>query len=456
MLFRSTGWEDWQLLELPNEANDKSVIDKEKEEFTYQNNSNQYILRSLYKTHDQSAVAPVQLVSGLGFLYIFRQSKSNTLLVDRFVLDGLTNTLTRKLEVRFKRSKQKHKPSKNQKKGKNGLENIDSLDYTDINGQNFYEPTTELSIIKDLQNGWFSVVLLPTAEQDKQRWHIFAYNSDTKKVHLTTLRSSEEGLFDIKDYTILDPEPRKIPGIITRVLNLGNITITKGLSATKYDLQRERETEEEDEQGKKIKQLLRESVRVMLAVSTSAGNVISVSFAVAADGTLSQINETPATTIVRSFSREVLLPSSTLDNIKAIGQSNPPPQGQITGIGRGEEDAVVLTSETSTQLDSAKITEVKITDIQDYNRLYSQVKKIDDNTFEVTPNKTKGGNWEVVPPEETGLIYNGIVTAYQITSDGKLRVTALNHGLDNGDEVQIIDTKNYNGTYTVKIGRAHV
>lgn len=206
-----TGWENWRLLEFPNEVEDESVLNREKEEFTDQKDPKTYLLRSLYKTNDQSAIAPVQLVSGLGYIYVFRQSKTNTLLVDRFVLDGLTNTLTRKLEVRFKRSKQKYTPSKNQKKGETGLLNIDSLDYRDINGNNFYEPTTELSLINHLANGWFSVVLLQTSEQDKYRWHIFAYNDRNKQVELTTLRASEEGLFEIKDYTILDPLARSIP-----------------------------------------------------------------------------------------------------------------------------------------------------------------------------------------------------------------------------------------------------
>lgn len=439
-----TGWEAWEELQLPNEPDDQSVLDKEKKELTDQNDGRIYFLRSLYKTHDQSAVAPVQLVSGLGYIYIFRQSKTNTLLVDRFVLDGLTNKLVRKLEVRFKRSKQKHTPSKNQKKGSSGLANIDSLDFTDILGNNFYEPTTELSLIDNLRDGWFSVVLLPTDEQDKYRWHIFAYNSRAAKVEITTLRASEEGLFDIKDYTVLDPEPRRIDGIIKRSLNLGSRTVTKGLAAVKYDVQRERQTDDG-------MQLLRESVRVMLAVGTGEGNVAAISFAAAADGTLSQIADAPSEPkkFRRSTTRQILLPLNTLDEIKAIGTASPPPKGTITGFVRGEEDEVILTSKEATGISATEITQVKVTGNQAYNRLYSQVAKIDDDTFEITPESADGGNWEVVPEEETGLIFNGIVTAYEITSRGKLKVTALNHGLENGDEVQVVDTKDYNGTYTV-------
>ncbi len=148
-----TGWENWQTLELPNEPNDQSVLDREKAELTYQQDTSKYILRSRYQTHTESAVAPVQLISALGHLYVFRQSKSNTLLVDRFILDGMTNKLNRKLEVRFKRSKQRYTPTKNMKKTDKGLNNIDSLDFRDANGNFFYEPTTELNTINNLQKG---------------------------------------------------------------------------------------------------------------------------------------------------------------------------------------------------------------------------------------------------------------------------------------------------------------
>jgi len=313
-----TGWEDWQLLSLPNETDDESVIEKEKAELTKQDGT--YLLQSRYKTHDQSAVAPVQLVSALGYIYVFRESKSNTLLVDRFVLDGLTNTLNRKLDVRFKRSRQKHKPIQSQRKSGRGLLNIDALDFMDIQGNPFYEPTTELSLVDNLQDGWFSVVLLPTEEQDKYRWHIFAYNSNTKTIEITTLRASEEGLFDVKDYTILEPEPRKMPGIIKRTLNLGSsVTVANGITATRYDIQRERETEAKDEKGKVVRQLLRESVRVMLVVGTNRGSAIALSFAVAADGTLSKIAPQPETRqIFRSVTRQILMPPNMLNGINAI------------------------------------------------------------------------------------------------------------------------------------------
>ncbi|MBW4429248.1 MAG: hypothetical protein KME50_33835 [Nostoc desertorum CM1-VF14] len=80
------GWENWEALELPNEADDRSVIEKETEELTYQTDTSKFILKSRYKTQDESAVAPVQLISGLGHIYVFRQSK---LLYLRFLENGV-------------------------------------------------------------------------------------------------------------------------------------------------------------------------------------------------------------------------------------------------------------------------------------------------------------------------------------------------------------------------------
>ncbi|MGB8686522.1 MAG: LamG-like jellyroll fold domain-containing protein [Microcoleus sp.] len=443
-----TGWEGWQQLELPNEDDDQSVIDQETAELTDVTNSSSFVLRSRYKTFDQTAVTPVQLVSASGHVYIFRQSKSNTLLCDRFVLDGMTNKLNRKLEVRFKRSRQKHEASKNMKKGASGLTNIDTLDFRDVNGNFFYEPSTELSLVNNLQSGWFSVVLVPTIENDVYRWHIFAYNSQTKKVELTTLLMSEEGLFDVQDYTVFEESndnliPRSLPGIIKRTLELGTLTVVNGLSATKYDVQREQQTDDG-------MQLLRDSTKVMLAIPTNTGNVAAFSFAVAGDGTLSQIAPTATQKIWRNTARQVLLPLNTLDNVKIIGTTTPPPQGQITRLEQGEEDVVNIVSSTVTNLDVTKINQVKISGTRHYNSFQQGITKIDNNVFEVTPPSPVLGNWEVIPEEQTGLIFNGAVTGCEITSTGKLRITAVNHGLNSGESVQVVDTRDYNGTYIIK------
>ncbi|MFM8443473.1 MAG: LamG-like jellyroll fold domain-containing protein [Methylococcus sp.] len=448
-----TGWENWKTLEFPNEADDTSVIDKEAAELTYQQDPTRYILRSRYQTQDATAVAPVQLVSAEGHIYVFRQSKSNTLLVDRFVLDGMTNKLNRKLEVRFKRSRQKHTPTKDMKKGAGGLVNIDSVDFRDANGNFFYEPTTELCVVGNLYQGWFSVVRVPTIENDVFRWHIFAYDSQSRKVELTTLRAADDGLFVAKDYTFFEESdagllPCKIPGVIKRTLDLAGVTVTHGLSATRYDLQQEQETQSGD------KQLLRTATRLLLAVPTDQGTA-SLSFAIAGDGTLSEISETPSKTILRSQQREVLLPLNTLDEIKAWSDRTPPPQGIITGLAEAsaEDDAEDLVK-ISTEGKAAELANgdfVKITHNPDLQGLY-RTRKIDDDAFEIDLEPSHGlGYWEKDEPEGGGLIFDGMITAYAKTAEGKLRVTCAGHGLDNGDEVQIVGMEAYNDTFSVQI-----
>jgi hypothetical protein len=447
-----TGWENWKTLEFANETDDQSVIEKEKAELTHQKNPSQYLLKSLYKTENITAVAPVQVISALGHIYVFRQSKSNTLLVDRFVLDGMTNKLNRKLEVRFKRSKQKHAPTKNMQRGSSGLINIDTLDFRDANGNFFYEPTTELCLINNLHKGWFSVVLVPTVENDVYRWHIFAYNSQTQKVELTTIRASEEGLFDVQDYTVFEESndslvPRKIPGVIKRTLDINGVTVTNGLSATKYDLQQAQQTQSGEEQ------LLKTATRLMLTIPTDKGTA-AFSFAIAGYGTLGEIDETPDSQIIRSRQREVLLPLNTLDEIKAIGDRTPPPQGIISGFSKGTdaediEDLVKI----STDCGASELTNydlVKIRGTSDYQGLYQTI-KVDKNTFDINiPLDCRLGYWEKEDKEEGGLIFDGMITAYQKTADGKLRVTCANHGLENGDQVQITGTEDYNDTYPVR------
>ncbi|HEY9298945.1 MAG TPA: LamG domain-containing protein, partial [Phormidium sp.] len=319
-----TGWENWQALTFPNERDDASVLQKERVELTYEEDNSRFIMRSRYKTQNATAVAPVQLVSALGHVYVFRQSKHNTLLVDRFVLDGMTNRLNRKLDVRFKRSQQKYQPSQMMRKGSNGLENVDSLDFRDANNNYFYEPTTELCLINNLNQGWFAVVLVPTVEHDVHRWHIFAYNQETERVELTTIRASQEGLFDVKDYTYFEEfnetlVPQHIPGVIRRSLNIAEATVTNGLAATKYNLQEAGVTQSGEEQ------LQRTAARIMLAIPTNGGTAV-FSFAIAGDGTLSKISESPKIPgefpkkpLLRGHQREVLLPLNTLDEIKAYG-----------------------------------------------------------------------------------------------------------------------------------------
>lgn len=439
------GWEDWSILEFPNEIPDTSVEEREKANSTYKNDSNRYISRSIYKTIDLTAPVPVQIVSGLGYLYVFRQSKEGILLVDRFVLDRMENKLVRKLDLRYKRSRQKFKP----------LNESDSLDFLDSNNLPFFEPTTELSFINYLECGWFSVVLIPTEEHDKYRWHFFAYNKHTKHLELTTIRASDDGLFDLKDYQYVERleeqdnlNPTIIPGITKRNLKLKNdhdeLIILNGPVATKYDVQSEIQTDDGP-------QLIRIATRIMLAVPiNNHGNIqtAALSFAVAKDGTLAQISEKSEMKLLKGNERDVFLPLNTLDEIKAVGKADPPAKGIITGMEKTDDDFVKIATAHATTLKKGEM--VKIDGTTHYDGHYT-AKKIDDNAFEIEAawSGNEMGYWEAVPEEETGLIFDGMITSFEKNPDNRLRIACISHGLEDGNEVQIKGTKNYNGIYSV-------
>ncbi|NEP84624.1 MAG: hypothetical protein F6K39_44875 [Okeania sp. SIO3B3] len=86
-------------------------------------------------------------------------------------------------------------------------------------------------------------------------------------------------------------------------------------------------------------QLLKNATKIMLAIPTKQGNVAALSFAVAADGTLAEIDENlDSQTTLRSNSRDLLLPLNTLDEIKGIGDSTP----SVEYLHFGERKALML------------------------------------------------------------------------------------------------------------------
>lgn len=304
-----------------------------------------YLMRSRYDLREQSAVAPVQLVSGMGHVYVFRQSRVGTLYVDRFVLDGLSNTLRPKLEVRYRRSRQRHAPQK--PSGADGRLSFDSLNFHDADNREFFEPTTELVLINNLRDGWFSVVLLPTDEHEHFCWNIVAFNSETARVEITSLAASDEGLFTLNDGRVSGvirrqlapfvrgPRPGDPAGVDEIMADIQGVPVT-----TRYEVQQEKTT-------KAGPQLMRTATRVMVAVPTALGLLV-VDFAAARDGTLSKVAEAGAPTQLRADVRAVTLPLNTLDEIRAeasasdLGGGAGPARGRIAGLGRDEADRLLL------------------------------------------------------------------------------------------------------------------
>jgi hypothetical protein len=241
-----------------------------------------------------TADAPFQVLSDGRFIYLFRQAiaatdpqqifktdRNNqpildrngnkvplvdrTLLCDRFILlPGSSATLTLKQEVRFRRSRSKTRPQSNK----------DSLGAKDMEENAFLEPTQELSFVRDMDAGRFTVLLLPTAIAEVQRWQIFAQNSSSIDAH--NLERSSDGLFNTK-------------GRQKNTFQFAGRQLSSGLSALLY-FQQEKIKTGYDQTAKPLKR----SARVMLAGTTVAQTaeqsnrpeIAVLDFGVAASGQL--------------------------------------------------------------------------------------------------------------------------------------------------------------------------
>ncbi|HZG39474.1 MAG TPA: LamG domain-containing protein, partial [Nodosilinea sp.] len=160
----------------------------------------------LSTTAQLTADAPFQVVSDNQHIYVFRQAAAHdaegnvvkdsnqgslefvdqTLLLDRFVY--VSGKLKNKLEVRYQRSRHKDLPASRK----------DALGHADLEKKEFYEPTQQLSFIRNMQEGRFSVLLIPTAVPDVQRWQIFAYNAATQRMDSFNIERSADGLFNTR------------------------------------------------------------------------------------------------------------------------------------------------------------------------------------------------------------------------------------------------------------------
>ncbi len=459
-----SGWEDFKALELPDDSvGDPSVAEQESQNFT--DTSGNYLIRSVYKSADLTAAAPVQLVSHNGYVYLFRQSTRGTLLVDRFVLDGMTNSLNPTLEVRYRRSRQRYKPIKAMKINSGGqMEAIDALDFRDMQNLPFYEPTTEIGpkLLNGLLDGWFGVVVNPTQEVEGYRWHFFVYNAPSQRIDTLTLHSGDEQIFTLLNSTLASIDDltnavtyARVPGIIQQKITLQDsqgqpLLVNNGLAAIKYDVQYE-------EQTVTGPQLLRDASKIMLAVPTDAG-IATLSFAIADDGTLAQIAPNVQNTLMRSSQSEVLLPLTVLDNLRAVGDTQPAPSGTIVGMSQSTDDATVEKVRVQVaDADHAALAQlsrgdvIKLANTTSYNGLYQVASVADNNAFTINAAFTYGevGDWEKVETEDTGLIFDGMITGYQKVGAGLLQVNALNHGLETGDWVQIVDSPDLAGEYPI-------
>ena len=147
------------------------------------------------------AKTPFQVLSDGRYIYLFRQSiagnnessaiVNNTLLIDRFILSGSVLKLSR--EIRYRHSRHKTEPQSRK----------DTLSAVDVEGKPFYEPTRELVFANNLENGNFSVLLIPGADSEEQRWQIFTTDSVSKKVNSFNIRFDYDIVFDTSDSQVV-------------------------------------------------------------------------------------------------------------------------------------------------------------------------------------------------------------------------------------------------------------
>ncbi|MGW4805241.1 LamG-like jellyroll fold domain-containing protein [Kitasatospora sp. NPDC004272] len=124
-----------------------------------------------------------------------------SLLCDRYALVG--SALKPVVEARYQRSRSKYRPAPG---------GTDTLGTRDMDGKQFYEPTTKLSFVPRLTGGGFAVMLLPTEVEGASRWQLFVNNAAEKRIESYNCEQGEDGLFDtagVQLYTSPDPRYRK-------------------------------------------------------------------------------------------------------------------------------------------------------------------------------------------------------------------------------------------------------
>lgn len=187
----------------------------------------------LSSTARLTAAAPFQALSDGRHVFVFRQAVAAThddalyrtpdgtkatgaqdgnraiaadaLLCDRFVMAG--GELKPVQEVRYRRSRHRDRPESAK----------DSLGITDMDGNPFLEPTLELGFAGKLTDGQFTVLLVPTAVADVQRWQFFVHNAKAKRIDAINVEQGEDGLFHTagtRFYT--SPEPKYRDSVLER------------------------------------------------------------------------------------------------------------------------------------------------------------------------------------------------------------------------------------------------
>lgn len=219
-----------------------------------------------------AADVPFQFISDSEYIYLFRQSTAGTLLVDRYVFDEVLMKLDFVWEVRFRRSRKVDLPA----------DRKDTFGTTSMDSDRFVQPTTELGMIGNLENGGFSVQILHTDVASVERWMILAWNASTKAIDNWSILRAANGMFDLSDS--IDPHSK-----LVRPANSFNAPTGLAFSGGPDSLVYQRQ--EWLDAGNGVKRLFARSARVMIAIPTTPGDRTAIlDFATGKSGRIADVS----------------------------------------------------------------------------------------------------------------------------------------------------------------------
>lgn len=143
------------------------------------------------------------VVTDQQYICVFQQSLQGTLYVHRFRLIKRQSTQDQAVtlyalepawEPRYARSAKQDVPA----------DKADKLDYLDPDDAPFLEPAIELSMIDQVHDGMFDVLLLPIAADSRLAWQFIVLDGPATHVRLFNFPASDNGLFDITGKTLVD------------------------------------------------------------------------------------------------------------------------------------------------------------------------------------------------------------------------------------------------------------
>ena len=230
----------------------------------------------------QDAGQPFRVLAGPDYIYLFRQAKKGTLLVNRLRLVRAASpadpkevryTLQPAWEVRFRRSGKPDTPE----------DDKDVFSFVSAENEPFVEPTIELFMIDGLTDGNFDAAFLPRNESALAALHVFVVRGVTSRVDVYALPMDAGGQFLLDGKTIVDG---RIPPDVSFALTdeRGAALPIAGRPSAAFYLKQER-VREAGSGGLMVKR----SGRLFLALEAGRPKTLAtVDFGLSSDGTLAR------------------------------------------------------------------------------------------------------------------------------------------------------------------------